>query len=362
MPTIYASFSDPASAEQAAGALLDQGASAEMISILVGEASGYARSYSVERDAEKGITTTTPADAGVGAIKGAIAGAGIGTLAALAAMFIPGVGLVLGGGALAAAFAGGAGTVAAGAAAGGVVGYLKDQGVTTDLASTYSSDLQRGGAILAVTTPTGPLSSEDTEALLVKYGAGNVSTLNQAHSINPENAPPDAVSVPSVREPSAMTLTAPPQVVDEVVTPDVWADPLATDTVVTGRTAVVDDVVDTANVPPAVVPVAPLVGTTELEPPSLAADPPLRGDYVVERPVPVEDVVIETPPPGASILEEETVVNPVVPVERRVPVENTIVETPPTYSDVVEEDVVTEPIVTRKPGPYADTPGADPLE
>ena len=47
----------------------------------------------------------------------------------IAALFVPGVGWVLGGGALASAIVGAAAATAAGAAAGGVYGYLKDQGL-----------------------------------------------------------------------------------------------------------------------------------------------------------------------------------------------------------------------------------------
>ncbi len=250
MPTIYASYSDPAAAEHAAGALLDHGASAEQISILVGEASGYARSINTEQAAEKGISTTTPADASAGAIKGGVAGAGIGALAILASLFVPGVGLVLGGGALAMAFAGGAGTIAAGVAAGGVVGYLKDQGVTTDLAATYSDDLGRGGAILGVTVPTGNLTAEDAEAMLVKYGAITVSTLNKEQAINSTSVPPtENTDSPTVRDPSGTTFVQDPVVVAQRTSPDVWADPVTTATIVEERSAVGNDLIETANVP-----------------------------------------------------------------------------------------------------------------
>lgn len=48
--------------------------------------------------AERGITTTTGADAAVGAAKGAGIGLGIGALAALASVMVPGIGIVVGGG------------------------------------------------------------------------------------------------------------------------------------------------------------------------------------------------------------------------------------------------------------------------
>ncbi len=77
---------------------------------------------------KEGITTTTPQDAAAGAAVGSGVGLVAGLLAAAAALMIPGVGLVLGGGALAAALGAAAATTAAGAAVGGVTGYLHRHG------------------------------------------------------------------------------------------------------------------------------------------------------------------------------------------------------------------------------------------
>src|SRR5688500_11923729 len=101
-------------------------------------------------DAKSGISTTTGADGAAGAVKGAGLGLGVGIAAALAALAIPGFGLVLGGGALATAAAGAAGATAAGALAGGVEGFLKDQGVPDDVLTHYNDTFMQGGAILAV--------------------------------------------------------------------------------------------------------------------------------------------------------------------------------------------------------------------
>jgi len=129
-----------------------------------------------ESSAKKGISTTTGADAGSGAMKGAAIGLGVGALAALASIFIPGVGLVMGGGALAAALGGAAGTTAAGAAAGAVTGYLKDQGVDAQVASDYDAAIQNGGALLAVTVPSNDIDEGRVQEILSKYGAANVNS------------------------------------------------------------------------------------------------------------------------------------------------------------------------------------------
>lgn len=178
MNTIYAKFSDPQNAEKAGGALLDHGIRAEHISIVF--PNGYVHDSKeptgteMENSAKTGISTTTTADAESGAAKGAGIGLAAGTLAALAAVFIPGVGIVLGGGAMALALGGLAGSTVAGAAAGGVTGYLKDQGVPEDQAVTYHKLVTSGGAMLTV-TPTDETTDLGTiEAILRKY-EGEVS-------------------------------------------------------------------------------------------------------------------------------------------------------------------------------------------
>ena len=207
--TIYASFRDPELAEKAAGALLDFGMDANDISLLHHQAVGARRvgsTYGVDDyveptgvpsvqgsaevnernfkdiedcdkadlDAKSGISTTTPADAGVGAAKGAAVGLGVGAIAALASLMIPGIGLVVGGGALAIALAGAAGATGAGAVAGAVTGYLKDQGVEEHIATEFANTVQSGGTMFAVQVPSGKVDEAQARSILDKYGAENV--------------------------------------------------------------------------------------------------------------------------------------------------------------------------------------------
>jgi uncharacterized membrane protein len=171
--TIYASFEDKDHAEKAVGALLDHGARDEDIS-LVRKAREDEREEDYDLSAKSGISTTTGADAGSGAAKGAGVGLGVGILAALTAVFLPGIGLVLGGGALAAALGGVAATTAGGAIVGAVTGYLKDQGVDEDMAQAYGETIDRGGALIAIQVPSGDLDEARAEQVLAKYEAGNV--------------------------------------------------------------------------------------------------------------------------------------------------------------------------------------------
>ncbi len=258
MAHLYASFSDAAMAEKAAGALLDYGVRQEDLSLVANDQYGHAReSYSaqtadpayaagantgafgsegtsagysagqpalgtgstlgsvssmegrsvgvynnadsvvgtsgdlnpldqggpdsaaaqgdVETAAKHGISTTTPEDAGEGAVKGTGIGLGLGILASLAALAVPGVGLVLGGGALAAALGATALTAGAGAIAGGATGYLKEQGVPGDVAERYHGAVASGGAVLSLNIPSGKVDLTTAEGVLSKYGAADMN-------------------------------------------------------------------------------------------------------------------------------------------------------------------------------------------
>lgn len=206
MAHLYASFGDAVLAEKAAGALLDYGVRKEDVSLIANDAYAQTRSTSYsyaetpaserlagvvtgaaaamgatagggvdtgdyETAAKEGISTTTPEDAGAGAIKGTEIGLGIGIIAGLAAMLVPGVGLVLGGGALASAIGGAALTAGAGAIVGGVTGYLKEQGVPGEAAQQYQGVVTNGGAILNVSLPSGDVDQATAEGVLAKYHA-----------------------------------------------------------------------------------------------------------------------------------------------------------------------------------------------
>ena len=168
--TLFASFDTTADAEKAAAAILDRGARQEDLSIV---AHSLTDEHHVEDVAKHGLTTTTGADAAMGAAKGLTFGMGLGMAGAVASLLIPGVGLVLGAGALATLIAGGA---AAGAATGGIVGYLKDQGMGDEVAVAYQNRIATGGAVLALQIPTGDIDETTAESLLVKYGAVGVFT------------------------------------------------------------------------------------------------------------------------------------------------------------------------------------------
>jgi len=188
---IYASFNDTKMARDAVGALLDHGVQKEDVSLVLPvheDANMDAETDRAEdtvESAETGITTTTSDDAAVGATKGAFLGLGIGGIAALASILVPGVGLVVGGGALATALLGAGASAVAGAAAGGVTGYLKDQGVPEDEAQRFSNVYEQGGAIVNVNAPSGNVDGATIEAILAKYGVAEAEIWKTDLSVEP---------------------------------------------------------------------------------------------------------------------------------------------------------------------------------
>lgn len=189
--TIYAAFADSEHAERASGALLDHGVRAEDLSIVRGNreqvltaddgtpistTQSFDDAGDIESQAKNGISTTSAADAGAGALVGAGWGAGIGAIAALTSLVVPGFGLVIGGGALAAALGAFAASTGAGAVAGAVTGYLKDQGVDEDTAAHYERTIGEGGALIAITLPSGNVDELKAREILNKYGAANVNS------------------------------------------------------------------------------------------------------------------------------------------------------------------------------------------
>lgn len=173
--TIYANFPDAAHAEKALGALLDRGAKQEDLNAFF-PADYFSDKDRDTNDVEKatsGVTTTTGQDAAVGSGKGAGVGFGVGALAALASLMIPGFGLVTGGGALATAMIGLAGATAGGAVAGGVAGFMQDQGTPERIALDSEAALKNGKAVIVVNCPTGDLGEFEVREILSKYHAAD---------------------------------------------------------------------------------------------------------------------------------------------------------------------------------------------
>jgi hypothetical protein len=190
MPTITAGFNDFDMAVKAGGALLDHGIRKDQFDLLAGRAhEGHFHAEGrhledLEQKVQSGVTTTTRHDAAEGAKKGLGAGAVLGALAGLASLFIPGYGVVVGGGALAtaigAAIGAAVGTAAGGAVAGGATGYLEDMGVDEEAASDFDRTIRNDGAIIVVHITTGGTTETEIRQILEKYQAVRIHSTEQA--------------------------------------------------------------------------------------------------------------------------------------------------------------------------------------
>jgi uncharacterized protein (TIGR02271 family) len=139
--TVVGLFDDFESAHRAAGDLERAGISRDQISILAGNESGKYKDYaSGTGEVGKGVA------GGAGA--GAAIGGGLGLVAGLMALAIPGFGPVIAAGPIAAALTG----AGIGAAAGGLIGGLTKAGVSEHDAEYYAEGVRRGGVLLTVRT------------------------------------------------------------------------------------------------------------------------------------------------------------------------------------------------------------------
>ena len=169
---LWASFPDYDLAAQAVAAFIDHGAPKDQIHLMaqsVPPAYSGAHSRDALNHAESGMTVTTPDDAKIGAEKGLGIGLGVGILAGLAALAVPGFGLVIGGGALAIAAAGAAGATAAGGVAGAVTGYLKDQGADDSVRRQVTDWLSAGNVVINVNMDPDTMTQSEANALILKY-------------------------------------------------------------------------------------------------------------------------------------------------------------------------------------------------
>lgn len=348
MSTLYASFPTSEDAERVVGALLDNGAEKTDISVISNHQPSQSDAGDAEHSAKTGISTTTSFDVAAGTVKGATVGIGVGALAALAALFIPGVGLVLGGGALATAAMAGTGTIIAGAAAGGLAGYLKDQGVPDDIITHYSNAFTEGGSIVAIAVPSGSLAPETAEGLFTKYGADNIATVNNARTlVEGTTLPsPDPLVVQPGNPDIAPVALATSDVAPPVVQMALVQDPLAQPTTVQAaiQPVTIDSgVIDSPHATPMIDVVDPVTGVVTKRP--------------VDTTIVSEDDQVSTLQPNQEVLKDQsgvlhqTVGHPTVVSSQQV-----VVQDPVTgerkAGKVVEEQhaVVRDPVMQDTEG------------
>jgi uncharacterized membrane protein len=136
MKAVSGLFNDFATGQRVVDDLVQAGFSRDSISMVANDANGeYAKTLKTENHDVKG---------GEGASFGAVTGALIG----LGAMLIPGIGPIIGGGALVAGLVGAGVGAAAGAVTGGITASLVKLGVDEDHAHYYAEGVRRGGVLV----------------------------------------------------------------------------------------------------------------------------------------------------------------------------------------------------------------------
>ena len=121
---------------------------------------------------------------GSGALKGALAGGGVGAILGIAALAIPGVGPLAAAGAIAASAVPEAAGIGAGVGAltGGLSGLLAKHGVSDEDAGYYEDRINSGGTFLSVDTSEAGIGAEQIRDILHRNGGHNASNPRQSSS------------------------------------------------------------------------------------------------------------------------------------------------------------------------------------
>jgi hypothetical protein len=135
--TIAGFFRTRLEAEAAQAALLKEGFTRDQVSFVAGDTRGH------ETPA---LGPIKDVDGDTEMAQDAFLGSAIGLAVGMIAVFIPGIGPLIAAGPLAGAIGG----LSVGAAAGGLIGLLKDHGVSEEEAEFYAEGVSRGGALITV--------------------------------------------------------------------------------------------------------------------------------------------------------------------------------------------------------------------
>jgi uncharacterized membrane protein len=161
MKTVLGVFASLAEAERAASDLENLGIPNAYISIIAGNNADRHKEY-----LEK--TRISSTSAGAAAASGASTGGGVGLIAGLIALAIPGVGPIIAGGAFATLLTG----LAIGAAGGGLLSAFTEMGVSHEEAPVYEEAVRRGAVMLAARV-NNPME-QDALAVLRRHGARDI--------------------------------------------------------------------------------------------------------------------------------------------------------------------------------------------
>ncbi len=139
--TVVGFFDTREQAERAVEELVSSGFMRDNISVATGDLQNEVETPNIGPLHGAGGDTEAGRDAAIGGMAGLVAGAVVASL--------PGIGPLLAVGPLAAAIGG----LGIGAAAGGLIGWLVDRGVTEEEAQYYEEGLRRGGVVVSIDAP-----------------------------------------------------------------------------------------------------------------------------------------------------------------------------------------------------------------
>ena len=160
--TIVALYDDIVVARQVVEDLVNADFERTSISLITNDANNQYSHYLDKDYIPREDAVTASEGAGFGAIVGVLTG----ILVGLAALTIPGVGLVIAAGPIVAGLTG----ALAGAVTGGIVGALVKSGVPEDEAPYYAEGIRRGGTLVSIETDD-TLRAED---IMNRYGSINI--------------------------------------------------------------------------------------------------------------------------------------------------------------------------------------------
>ena len=172
---VAAMFRSHEQGERAVSELLEAGYPEEAISVI-----SMDEGKATARDGEGHVRDDHQDNKGSGALKGLGIGGGVGAVAGLAALAIPGVGPFIAAGALAETLGavGSAAVVsgAVGATAGGLPGALVDYGIDREHAEHYARKIKEGGTFVAVDTSHSAADHAAVRAILRAAGGESAET------------------------------------------------------------------------------------------------------------------------------------------------------------------------------------------
>ena len=165
---VFGIYRDQMSVENAVDALRQEGFRNTDISVLFPENEGT-KDFAHEKH------TKAPEGATTGATSGAVIGGGLGWLAGIGALAIPGLGPFIAAGPIMAALAG----AGAGGVVGGLTGALVGMGIPEYEAKRYEGRVKEGGILLSVHSDNSEWTKK-AKQILDRTGAQDVSSTGEA--------------------------------------------------------------------------------------------------------------------------------------------------------------------------------------